>query len=163
MPQQSGYAGGMTLVLDDRLRAEFAVEGDWPILVRHRVRWSEVDAYAHVNHMSYLEWYEDCRIRAMAEIDLELKADVAGPVLAKLEAEYHKPLHYRDEVLYGARVVSFRTASLVMAYGTWKLGVGLVNRATTLLVMFVNATGKKAMVPENAKKIWRERHGAKGG
>jgi acyl-CoA thioester hydrolase len=153
----------MTLQLDDGLRADFRVEGDWPILVRHRVRWSEVDAYAHVNHTSYLEWYEDCRIRAMAEIGLELAPNVAGPVLAKIEAEYHRPLHYRDEVLIGARVVSFRTSSLVMTYGTWKLGEGQVNRATTLLVMFVNATGEKATVPENAKRIWRERHGAKGG
>jgi acyl-CoA thioester hydrolase len=153
----------MTGMLDDRLRNEFKVEGDWPILVRHQVRWSEVDAYAHVNHTSYLEWYEDCRIRAMAEIGLELKPDVAGPVLAKLEVEYHKPLHYRDEVLIGARVSSFRTSSLVMTYGTWKLGEGQVNRATSLLVMFVNSTGEKATVPDAAKRIWRERHGAKGG
>jgi acyl-CoA thioester hydrolase len=153
----------MSLVLDDALRARFRVAGDWPILVHHRVRWSEVDAYAHVNHTSYLEWYEDCRIRAMAEVGLELAPDVPGPVLAKLEAEYHKPLHYRDEVLYGARVASFRTSSLVMTYGTWKAGDGQVNRATTLLVMFVNATGRKAAVPEAAKKIWRERHGATGG
>lgn len=153
----------MTLMLDDRLRADFRVDGDWPILVRHRVRWSEVDAYAHVNHTSYLEWYEDCRIRAMAEVGLELRPDVAGPVLAKIEAEYHKPLHYRDEVLIGARVVSFRTSSLVMTYGTWKQGEGQVNRATALCVMFVNSTGQKALVPDAAKKIWRERHGAKGG
>ena len=71
----------MTLALDDRLRADFVVEGNWPIVVRHRVRWSEVDAYAHVNHTSYLEWYEDMRIRAMAEVGLELAADLPGPVL----------------------------------------------------------------------------------
>jgi hypothetical protein len=28
--------------------------------------------------------------------------------------------------------------------------------------MFVNTTGMKAAVPEAAKPIWRERHGAKG-
>jgi len=153
----------MTLALDDRLRADFAVEGNWPLLVRHRVRWSEVDAYAHVNHTSYLEWYEDMRIRAMAEVGLELAADVPGPVLAKIEVEYHKPLHYRDEVLIGARVTGFRTSSLTMAYGTWKMGEGQVNRANALCVMFVNTTGKKAAVPEMAKPIWRDRHGAKGG
>jgi hypothetical protein len=49
-----------------------------------------------------------------------------------------------------------------MTYGTWKRGEGQVNRATTLLVMFVNATGEKAAVPEHAKRIWRECHGAKG-
>ncbi len=153
----------MTLMLDDCLRADFAVEGDWPLLVRHQVRWSEVDAYAHVNHTSYLEWYEDMRIRAMAEVGLELRADVAGPVLAKIEVEYHKPLHYRDEVLIGARVTGFRTSSFTMTYRSWKLGVGQVNRAEALCVMFVNTTGEKATVPEAAKPIWRERHGAKGG
>lgn len=153
----------MTLaVLDDRLRADFGVAGDWPLLVRHRVRWSEVDAYAHVNHTSYLEWYEDCRIRAMAEVGLDLSPDVAGPVLAKIEVEYHKPLRFKDELLIGARVVSFRTTSLVMHYATWVAGQGLANRATALCVMFVNATGKKAPVPDAAKRIWRDRHKAKG-
>ena len=120
-------------------------------------------AYAHANHTSYLEWYEDMRIRAMAEVGLELAADVPGPVLAKIEVEYHKPLHYRDEVLIGARVVSYRASSLVMTYGTWKQGMGHVNRATALCVMFVNSTGEKSVLPEAAKKIWRERHYAKGG
>lgn len=152
----------MTLVLDDRLRAEFQAEGHWPILVRHQARWSEVDAYAHVNHTSYLEWYEDARIRAMGEAGLELKPDAVGPVLAKIEVEYHKPLHYRDEVLIGARVVSFRTTSLVMHYATWALGRGVVNKAAALCVMFINSTGEKAAVPEAARRIWRDRHGAKG-
>ena len=42
-------------------------------------------------------------------------------------------------------------------------GAGQVNRAEALCVMFVNTTGRKAAVPEAAKLIWRERHGAKGG
>ena len=125
----------MTFVLDDSLRADFQADGDWPILVRHQVRWSEVG--------------------------MELKPDAVGPVLAKIEVEYHKPLHYRDEVLIGARVVSFRTSSLVMRYATWARGKGLVNKASALCVMFINTTGEKAAVPETAKRIWRDRHGAK--
>jgi acyl-CoA thioester hydrolase len=152
----------MTLVLDEKLRADFGVEGDWPILARHIVRWSEVDAYAHVNHTAYLEWYEDCRSRAMEAVGLALDKDVPGPVLAKLEVQYRQPLHYRDEVLIGARVTGFRRTSLTIAYGTWAKGRGLVNEATTTSVMFVIATGEKVEVPEAARRIWREQHGAKG-
>jgi acyl-CoA thioester hydrolase len=152
----------MTLVLDDRLRADFGVEGQWPILARHTVRWSEVDAYSHVNHATYLEWYEDCRSRAMESVGLGLDVNVPGPVLAKIEVQYRQPLHYRDEVLIGARVTGFRRTSLTLAYATWAQGRGLVNEATTLSVMVVIATGEKVAVPEAARRIWREQHGAKG-
>lgn len=153
---------GMTPVLDDALRAEFQAEGEWPILARHVVRWSEVDAYAHVNHTCYLEWYEDARIRLMEEAGLRLGPDRPGPVLARIEVAYRQPAHFRDEVLVGARVTSFRRTSLVMDYATWVAGRGLVNSATALCVMFVNTTGEKAAIPDSARQLWTARHNAKG-
>ena len=154
--------GGMTLQLDDRLRAEFQVGGDWPILIRHTVRWSEVDAYAHVNHTTYLEWYEDCRIRTMEAVGLALAQDVPGPVLARIEVHYRQPLHFRDEVLIGARVTGLRRTSLTMAYSTWAAGRGAVNEANALCVMFLISTGEKVEIPEPARRIWHELHHAKG-
>jgi hypothetical protein len=42
--------------------AAFGVEGRWPVLERHRIRWAECDMYAHVNHAAYLTLCEDLRV-----------------------------------------------------------------------------------------------------
>ena len=148
----------MRVALDDGLRAEFGVEGQWWLAVRHRVRWSEVDAFAHVNHMTYLEWYEDLRIRYMAECGLPLTMDTPGLVLARIAVEYLQPLRFEDEVLVTTRVTSLRRRSFVMHYASWKQGC--VNRAEGLLVMLINATGIKVPIPESARRVMIERDGA---
>ncbi|MBI1777938.1 MAG: acyl-CoA thioesterase [Proteobacteria bacterium] len=150
---------GMRVELDDRLRAEFGVEGGWWLAVRHRLRWSEVDAFAHANHTTYLEWYEDLRIRYMAECGLPLRMETPGCVLARIAVEYLTPLRFEDEVLVTARVASFRRTSFRMDYATWRQGC--VNRADGLLVMMINATGEKVPIPESAKQVMTLRDGAK--
>jgi acyl-CoA thioester hydrolase len=149
----------MQVALNDKLRAEFGVEGDWWLGVRHRVRWAEVDAFQHVNHASYLEWYENLRILYMNECGLPLAMDTPGLVLARITVEYRQPLRFEDEVLVTARVVSFRRTSFVMDFATWKQGC--VNRAEGLLVMVINRTGAKVPIPESALGVMRERDRAK--
>jgi acyl-CoA thioester hydrolase len=149
----------MQIALNDKLRAEFGIEGDWWLAVRHRVRWAEVDAFAHVNHASYLEWYENLRILYMNACDLPLAMDTPGLVLARITVEYLQPLRFEDEIVVTARVVSFRRSSFVMDFATWRQGC--VNRAQGLLVMVINATGAKVPIPESARKVMRERDQAR--
>jgi acyl-CoA thioester hydrolase len=149
----------MQVTLDGAIKSKFGVEGDWWLAVRHRVRWSEVDAFQHVNHATYLEWYEDLRIRYMAACGLTLTMDTPGLVLARIQVEYLKPLRFEDEVLVTARVTSLRTRSFMMDYATWKQGCA--NRAEGLLVMMINATGAKVPIPESARRVMIERDRAK--
>ena len=148
----------MQIELTDKVRAEFGVEGRWWLAVRHRVRWSEVDAFAHVNHASYLEWYENLRILYMNACGLPLAMDTPGLVLARITVEYLTPLRFEDEILVTSRVVSFRRSSFLMDFATWKKGA--VNRAQGLLVMIINATGAKVPIPDNVKRVMLERDNA---
>jgi acyl-CoA thioester hydrolase len=149
----------MQVELTDRLRGEFGVEGHWWLAVRHRVRWSEVDAFSHVNHASYLEWYENLRILYMNACGLPLAMDTPGCVLARITVEYLRPLRFEDEILVTTRVASFRRSSFVMDFATWTQGC--VNRGQGLLVMMINATGAKVPIPESALTVMRERDRAK--
>ncbi len=149
----------MQIELDDKTRAEFGVEGRWGLAVRHRVRWSEVDAFSHVNHAAYLEWYEDLRLRYMAAWELPPAMDTPGMVLARMTIEYRQPLRFWDESLVTARVVSFRRSSFVMDFATWK--EGQANRAQGLLVMVINATGAKVPIPDRARRMMIDRDGAR--
>jgi len=67
------------------------------------MRWSDMDAYGHVNNVQYLRFFEDARIEAFAahragEGDKSLLD--TGILVARHEIEYHKPLTWRPEPVH---------------------------------------------------------------
>jgi len=67
------------------------------------MRWSDMDAYGHVNNVQYLRFFEDARIEAFAahqagEGDKSLLD--AGILVVRHEIEYLKPLKWRPEPVH---------------------------------------------------------------
>jgi acyl-CoA thioester hydrolase len=67
------------------------------------MRWSDMDAYGHVNNVQYLRFFEDARIEAFAahqagEGDKSLLD--AGILVVRHEIEYLKPLRWRPEPVH---------------------------------------------------------------
>jgi acyl-CoA thioester hydrolase len=67
------------------------------------MRWSDMDAYGHVNNVQYLRFFEDARIEAFAahqagEGDKSLLD--TGILVARHEIEYLKPLRWRPEPVH---------------------------------------------------------------
>ncbi|MFN3449986.1 MAG: acyl-CoA thioesterase [Roseococcus sp.] len=136
---------------------EFGVEGDWTIARRHVVRWAECDLYGHVNHAAYLVMFEDLRIEHWLSLGQVLRPDAPGPVVAKLEARYHRSIGFLDEVLLTLRVPSLRRTSFVHEYAVWRNG--LVFSCTALLVCAQD--GASLPIPEEARRLMLERDGAR--
>lgn len=68
--------------------------------VRHvyplKVRWSDVDAYRHVNNVKYVEYFQEARIRYMMRLHRE--GDRFGPiVVARTDVDYRRPILFRME------------------------------------------------------------------
>lgn len=69
-----------------------------PYAVRVPLRWSDMDAYAHVNNVQFLRLLEDARVLGFRSwfgpgpsmLD-------QGVVVSRHEIEYHAPLVYRPE------------------------------------------------------------------
>ncbi|WP_245627445.1 acyl-CoA thioesterase [Kribbia dieselivorans] len=67
-----------------------------PYSIQVHLRWSDMDAYGHVNNVQYLRLLEDARIGGFAEwFGLELKAQETGVLVARHEIEYVLPLTFR--------------------------------------------------------------------
>jgi acyl-CoA thioester hydrolase len=131
--------------------ARFGVEGGWSFAVRHRVRWSECDPFRHANHRAYFEWFEEARNRYLESVGLPaLSAASPGPVMAETGIRYHRPLAYGDEVLVTARTVRLGHTSFEMEYAVWCRGLCAEGRAVLILV--VNATGKKVPLPPDLRR-----------
>lgn len=146
--------------LDPAARTAFGVPAEWWFGIRHRVRWSEVDPFAHANHAAYLEWFEEARNRYLEAVGLPpLSPTTPGPVMARLEVDYRRPLGYGDEVLVTARTAVMRRTSLTMEYAVWRDGP--VATCTARVVLVVNATGERVPIPPAVREAILARDGAR--
>jgi acyl-CoA thioester hydrolase len=115
---------------------------------RHRVptslRWSDMDAYGHVNNVQFLRLLEDARVIAFAAAGSDEGGSVVdtGLLVARSEIEYLEPLVYRTEpVAIDLWVTSIAAASFELGYEVLDDDDGsgrprVYARASTTLVTF---------------------------
>lgn len=61
-----------------------------------KVRWSDVDAYRHVNNVKYIEYFQEARIAYMMR--LHQTGDSFGEfVVARTDVDYRRPILFRRE------------------------------------------------------------------
>jgi acyl-CoA thioester hydrolase len=59
-----------------------------------RVRWSDVDAYRHVNNVKYVEYFQEARLRYMMRMHQD--GDTFGSiVIARMDVDYRRPILFR--------------------------------------------------------------------
>jgi acyl-CoA thioester hydrolase len=94
-----------------------------------RVRFNELDPYGHVNHAVYVSWFEEARIRAMADVGIDLHAFTEAGVLfviTGITVDYLAPAVAGDVVTVTSELVE-----LGRVRGRWHQEV---RRGDTLLV-----------------------------
>ena len=71
---------------------------DRPYVTQVPLRWSDMDAYGHVNNVQYLRLLEDARVIGFREwFGGEVRLVDGGVVVSRHEIEYVAPLLYRPE------------------------------------------------------------------
>lgn len=135
------------------------------------LRWSDFDAYAHVNNAEMLRLLEEARIQAFWRPDSPQSGGRATAVLdarpgapsitliARQEVEYLAPIPYMrapiDIELWIGRIGG---ASLEVCYELYSPeGVVprvLYTRAATTLVLVTAATGRPERIPEALRQAW---------
>ncbi|MCS7197201.1 MAG: acyl-CoA thioesterase [Candidatus Bipolaricaulota bacterium] len=78
----------------------------FPVVIELPVQWGEMDAFNHVNNVSYFRYFESARVAYLERIGhLEMMAARGiGPILAAARCEFKRPLTYPDKILVGIRV-----------------------------------------------------------
>lgn len=143
-----------------------------------RLRWSDLDAYGHVNNAEMLRLLEEARIIALWSTD-EPTADVDSgeaiggstavldgrpgadtlSLIARQEIEYLTPIPYMrkplDVQLWVGRMGG---ASLELCYEVWSPAgsdpATLYARAATTLVLADAATGRPRRINERERAAW---------
>jgi len=75
-------------------RAALPGEGGRRHVFPLRVRWSDVDAYRHVNNVKYIEYFQEARIRYLMHMHQD--GDEFGHMaVARADVDYRRPIFFR--------------------------------------------------------------------
>ncbi|WP_436775692.1 acyl-CoA thioesterase [Yinghuangia sp. YIM S09857] len=83
------------------------------------LRWSDMDAYRHVNNVQYLRYLEEARVDMMFTLGQRegAKTLAEGVVIARHEIDYRHPLVWRPEpIRIETWVTEIRAAQFRLAY-----------------------------------------------
>ncbi|BFU46502.1 acyl-CoA thioesterase [Krasilnikovia sp. MM14-A1004] len=106
------------------------------------VRWSDLDAYGHVNNARFLTLYEEARVAmfftaARAEGFTSFEE---GIVIARHEIDYLRPVDYGEPVRVEMWVSDLRVAAFTVSYELFDNDV-LASRAKSVCVPYNLANG----------------------
>ena len=107
------------------------------------LRWSDLDAFGHVNNSRFLTLYEEARV-ALMFVEAR-KAGVTGfeegVVVSRHEVDYLLPVDYTDPVHIEMWIEQIRPSRFTIAYEMFD-GAAIASRARTVCVPFDLAAGR---------------------
>jgi len=105
------------------------------------MRWSDMDAYGHVNNVPYLTYLEEARIDMLQDLIARAKAEdgalAAGILVASTSIDYKTPLVHRNTpVPIAVWVTKIGGAFFDLAYEVYDADGIVYARATSRMVAF---------------------------
>jgi acyl-CoA thioester hydrolase len=134
---------------------------DYPIVFEIPVQWGEQDSFGHVNNVVYFRWCETARVVYLERIgmwEIHRRAGV-GPILARIECNFRKPLEYPDTVRIGSRVTRTGNSSFEMEHAIVSERLGLVAEASSTIVVVDYKVGRTCPIPEEIRTAIRQLEG----
>jgi acyl-CoA thioester hydrolase len=107
------------------------------------VRWSDLDAYGHVNNARFLTLYEEARV-ALMFIEARkagLTSFEQGVVISRHEIDYMRPVDYTDPVHIELWIEEIRPSRFTVVYELFD-GGSVASRARSVCVPFDLAAGR---------------------
>ena len=92
------------------------------------VHWGEMDAFSHVNNVTYFRYFETARIAYFDAIGYResMEEHGVGPILASTSCTFRRPLSYPDDLVVGAGVSDVSEDGFTMQYAVWSSQLGTV-------------------------------------
>ncbi|MEW1779349.1 thioesterase family protein [Streptomyces sp. NPDC086777] len=122
-------------------------------LYRCPLRWSDMDAYGHVNNAVFVRYLEEARIDFLFRPDKEFKQ---GSVVARHEIDYKRQLvHRHHPVDVELWITEIRAASFTITYEVKDADLVYV-RASTVVVPFDFDAGRPRRITAEERDFLEE-------
>jgi acyl-CoA thioester hydrolase len=114
------------------------------------MRWSDMDAYRHINNGAYLAYLEQARVAMFFH---RHETFSSGTVIARHEIDYLRPVVYHPQPLHlELWIEKVRGASFTVRYEVFDLG-RIVARAATTCVPFNFAIDRPRRLTDEEREI----------
>ena len=113
------------------------------------VRWSDMDANAHVNNATYFTYFEQARIEWLERIGMQNTADGEGPVVVQTSCNFKAPIPYPEMLevrVYGGAPGRTSFPTFYEIVGTLGAGVKYAD-GQAVMVWTDRRSGKSRSVP----------------
>jgi acyl-CoA thioester hydrolase len=118
------------------------------------VRFSDLDAYGHVNNAVFFTYLETARTKLFLEKFLDFMNDGLFFLVAKAECEYKKPIDLTDRVVVDMSVTRIGNASFDIDYSMHN-GNGIVFAlAKTVMVCFDRSVNRPTTLPDPLRQAF---------
>ncbi len=136
---------------------------DFPVTLKLRIDWSELDLFGHVNNVMFLKYVQAARVNYWEQIGLykEFLATKKGPMLASVNCNFKKPLFFPGEVLIRTRMEFIKTTSFGFHHELWDDKGELAAEAHDVMVYFDFNTNEKLSFPETLRNAVEKLEGKK--
>ncbi|MBC8047801.1 MAG: acyl-CoA thioesterase [Fimbriimonadaceae bacterium] len=126
----------------------------FPIILKLRIDWSEMDLFGHINNVMYAKYIQASRVRYVEEIGIMkmLHEDKIGFMLASSSLQYKKPLHYPGEIIVQTRCEFVKNTSFGIHHQILNATNEIAAEAHDVLVMFDFNHNEKITIPDSVKK-----------
>ncbi|MFE9117612.1 acyl-CoA thioesterase [Streptomyces sp. NPDC007172] len=130
-------------------------------IYRCPLRWSDMDAFGHVNNVVFVRYLEEARIDFMFRLAPGdgSPSFQGGSVVARHEIDYKRPLVHRHEpVIIESWVTKMGAASLTISYEIKEPGDGglVYVTASTVVVPYDLAAGRPRRITAEEKDFLRK-------
>ncbi|MFT4255963.1 MAG: thioesterase family protein [Pseudoxanthomonas sp.] len=119
-----------------------------------QLRWSDLDAFNHVNNARYLTFLEEARIRWFDSIGEEWVTDEFAPVVVSVQLNYKQPIPYPANVEVDLFVERVGSSSTTIAHRIVSSdGNTLYNDGNVVAVWIDRRTGRPRALPDSIRRV----------
>ncbi|QOC23614.1 acyl-CoA thioesterase [Wenzhouxiangella sp. AB-CW3] len=126
------------------------------------VRWGDMDAFGHVGNAVYLRYFEEARARWMESVASHWQGDASGPVVANININYRRPLHWPAQFEVTLKPRSPGRSSIKLEHEIRMIdpsGSTVVHAdATCTLVWIDKKSGEPVPLPTSIRGLAAEQH-----
>ena len=125
----------------------------FPARVDIPVQWGEQDGFGHINNAVFIRWLEASRIRLINLLDVELKTQGVGPILASVSCNFRLQVKFPDTITSAARVTKMGRSSLQVEHAVWSQAQGaVVAEGDSTVVLFNYEHQESSRIPDDLRQ-----------
>jgi acyl-CoA thioester hydrolase len=118
-----------------------------------QLRWSDLDAFNHVNNARYLTFVEQARIEWLETIGEPWVTDEYGPVLAQTLLNYKVPIEYPASIFVELFTAKLGNSSVTLGHRIVAEDGTLHCDGHAVTVWIDRRTGKSRPLPDGVRRV----------